>query len=135
MECNAVEFIVPGVPQGWQRAGRSKDRYFTRPKTAAAQAGIRDACKAVFAHAPWTGPVMVEIVAIYPVPASWSRSRKEAAVAGATRPGKPDIDNIVKNVLDALNGVLWVDDAQVAHLLAAKRYGSEARLEVWAARF
>ena len=29
---------------------------------------------------------------------------------------KPDADNIAKAVLDALNGVAWTDDAQVAHL-------------------
>ena len=33
---------------------------------------------------------------------------------------RPDIDNLVKNVLDALNGVAWEDDNQVAVLYAIK---------------
>ena len=33
---------------------------------------------------------------------------------------KPDIDNIQKNVLDALNGLAWDDDAQVVHVDAWK---------------
>ena len=134
MECNVVEFDVPGVPQGWQRAGRAGSRYFTRPKTAAAQAGIKTACVAVFGGEPWTGPVSVEITAVYQVPASWTRSRKAASV-GRPKATKPDLDNVVKNVLDALNGVLWVDDAQVAHLRAGKLYGCEARLKVTVRRF
>ena len=33
---------------------------------------------------------------------------------------KPDADNIAKIVLDALNGVAWLDDAQVTSLTVVK---------------
>ncbi len=33
---------------------------------------------------------------------------------------KPDIDNYAKSVLDACNGVLWLDDSQIIHLYATK---------------
>lgn len=33
-----------------------------------------------------------------------------------------DIDNLAKTVLDALNGLAWIDDAQVAELRATKRH-------------
>lgn len=33
---------------------------------------------------------------------------------------KPDIDNVIKLVLDALNGVAWHDDAQVIRITAYK---------------
>lgn len=33
---------------------------------------------------------------------------------------KPDVDNIAKNVLDALNGIAWDDDSQVTELLVRK---------------
>lgn len=36
---------------------------------------------------------------------------------------KPDLDKLVRNVLDALTGILWVDDAQVTQLKAEKAYG------------
>jgi len=43
------------------------------------------------------------------------------------KPTKPDFDNVVKAVLDALNGVLWEDDAQVVksttQTFYAERYG------------
>lgn len=34
---------------------------------------------------------------------------------------KPDIDNLAKSVLDALNGVAYVDDAQIVRLQATKQ--------------
>lgn len=35
---------------------------------------------------------------------------------------KPDMDNVVKIVLDALNGFAWHDDAQVVDLSVMKVY-------------
>lgn len=35
---------------------------------------------------------------------------------------KPDIDNFAKMVLDAANGILFVDDAQITKLILAKRW-------------
>lgn len=37
-----------------------------------------------------------------------------------TPPTRPDLDNLVKLFLDAANGVLWDDDAQIVHLFAQK---------------
>jgi Holliday junction resolvase RusA-like endonuclease len=38
---------------------------------------------------------------------------------------RPDLDNLVKSVKDALTGVIWKDDAQIIRLTAEKRYGQE----------
>jgi Holliday junction resolvase RusA-like endonuclease len=35
---------------------------------------------------------------------------------------RPDLDNFVKAVLDAANGILWKDDGQIVELYAFKRY-------------
>lgn len=35
---------------------------------------------------------------------------------------KPDVDNLTKPILDALNGIVWDDDGQVAHLNVGKYY-------------
>ena len=46
-----------------------------------------------------------------------------------------DIDNLIKAVLDALNGVVWKDDDQIIHLVAYKNYNKERpRVEIVVAR-
>lgn len=39
--------------------------------------------------------------------------------------GKPDIDNIIKIVMDALNGYAYQDDTQVVQLDARKEYAAD----------
>ena len=50
---------------------------------------------------------------------------------GLIRPHKkPDVDNIAKVVLDALNGLVYTDDKQVTDLRVRKRYDTVERIEV-----
>ena len=42
---------------------------------------------------------------------------------------KPDVDNIAKAVLDALNGIAYDDDKQITSLVIDKKYG-EPRIDV-----
>jgi crossover junction endodeoxyribonuclease RusA len=42
----------------------------------------------------------------------------------------PDVDKLCRAVLDALTGVLFVNDSQVVRLVAVKEYGERARLEL-----
>lgn len=64
------------------------------------------------------GPVKVTIKAYFQhkTKAGWHISR-------------PDLDNIVKAILDGLNGTVFSDDAAVCQLVASKEYGEE-RVEV-----
>jgi len=40
---------------------------------------------------------------------------------------KPDVDNLVKFVLDNGNGVVWIDDKQIVKITARKCYDKEAK--------
>lgn len=61
-----------------------------------------------------------------PIPKSTPKSRKQAMSEGIVRHiKKPDIDNLTKSVLDALNGVAWEDDSQIVRLTASKEYSEE----------
>ena len=72
------------------------------------------------------GPVHVGIYLWFAMPASWSK-KKRAAHAGQYHAQKPDTDNVVKAVLDALTDCyVWRDDSQVASCVVIKRWaGSE----------
>ena len=67
----------------------------------------------------------IQLEFVKAIPASWSKRDREEAMQGRKEcTVKPDIDNMVKAVLDGLNGVAWHDDKQVVSLVALKRYGS-----------
>lgn len=75
-----------------------------------------------------------EIVAVYPVPASYSKRKRVAALAGDLLPAKkPDADNVAKIIADALGGLAYIDDAQITDLSVMKRYGEqpEVRVKLW----
>ena len=72
---------------------------------------------------PFTVPCSVYILAQFPIPKSWPKKRREAAERGEVVPGKPDIDNVAKLVLDSLSGVCFEDDKLVHTLKITKKYG------------
>lgn len=77
------------------------------------------------------GDLIVKTAFYMPTPVSWSRTNKEKAERGLIRPSvRPDIDNLVKIVLDGLNGVAFVDDKQVVELTAVKYYSATPRTDI-----
>ena len=78
------------------------------------------------------GPCSVLINAFFEVPKSKSKRFREAALKGAERPTKkPDADNIVKAIQDALNGLVYKDDAYIVRLACQKFYSDNPRVEVF----
>lgn len=75
---------------------------------------------------PIEGPVELVAVFTMDVPPSWSKTKRQQAYAQQIKPaGKPDIDNLAKTVMDAINGVVYADDAQVVMIAASKRYRTD----------
>lgn len=121
-----LRVYVPGAPVGWQRSGGNGKRRYTAPKTRAKEAEIAAyAACAMIGRAKFTGAVRVEVIAWMPVPESWSAKKKALAIGGKIRPtAKPDSDNILKLVLDALNGIAWKDDAAAVDVRCRKVFGN-----------
>lgn len=72
-------------------------------------------------------PLKVHIQAFFEIPKSYSKKKRELAIAGEIRPTvKPDTDNISKNIKDALNGIAYPDDKQVVSETIEKFYGESA---------
>ena len=132
----AIYFVVPGAPYGKGRPRASSRGGFVRLYTPVATVAYEGeiARLAEIARAEWpvmTTPMSLRVIAHHPIPVSWSKKKQQAALAGDLIPGKPDLDNVAKAVLDALNGVIYEDDKQVVRLVAEKKYSFEPRVEVY----
>lgn len=116
---------VPGQPRGKQRPRMTRQGHaYTPHQTVVAEAWVRSCTVDQVGQLALDCPLAVDLTVVVPVPRSWSKKRQEAARTGDTKPtGKPDLDNIAKLHLDALNGILWLDDAQVVDLRVRKVYG------------
>ena len=65
----------------------------------------------------------------FEMPHSWSATKKFAH-SGRPHLGKPDVDNLLKFAMDALNGVAWKDDKQVSLVAASKRWSEHSQTRV-----
>jgi Holliday junction resolvase RusA-like endonuclease len=129
-----IQFTIQGPPKGKERPKVStksgKPRAYTPRKTAeyerlvrtsyALQVGERDPF-------PEDVPLSAVIRVGYRIPKSDTKKTKERKRSGEILPTKkgsmnPDLDNVAKAILDALNGVAYVDDSQVVFLGISKHY-------------
>ena len=70
-------------------------------------------------------PVWVALYFKLPIPQSYSKKRSEACLKGLEKPIKrPDLDNLIKSVLDGMNGVVFKDDSQITVLHCTKVYSN-----------
>ena len=81
-------------------------------------------------QSPLDTPIALSVRVYKTIPVSWSKAKRQQAESKDLRPvGKPDLDNYIKAIMDAGNGILWADDSQVCELHSIKAYGSP-RIEV-----
>ena len=131
---NMISFTVYGAPFGKGRPRHTRHgRTYTPAKTAKAENNFR--AQAIPHKPPQPIPKPVGVVLhlrfVFAVPASWSKRKTAAALAGEIRhTTTPDADNLAKLVEDAMNGIFWADDSQVWALSAVKGYGDTPRTEV-----
>ena len=77
---------------------------------------------------PLEKAVLLDITFYLGIPTSWSKKKRMEAAQGQIRPtGKRsgDLDNLVKMIQDAGNGILWADDSIITDLKTRKRYTGE----------
>jgi Holliday junction resolvase RusA-like endonuclease len=83
------------------------------------------------------GAVGLSVVFYMPRPKSHFRTGKHSNKLKPTAPvwvtTKPDIDNCIKFVLDACNGILWEDDKTVCEVQSRMLYSHFPRteMEIW----
>ena len=110
------------VSKGRLRFGRGKT--YTPAKTIAAETFIQLCATQKGVPKMMNGPLRLTVTFSMGIPKSWSAKKKAEAELGNIRPtSKPDIDNLIKLVGDALNGIAYKDDSQIVEIQAVKKYG------------
>ena len=107
------------VPKGRARTTTSGHTY-TPTRTLQAEWRIRQHVSERLTE-PVLGPLTLRLVVWLKPPRSTPRKW-----IGVLRPSKrPDIDNYLKTVMDALNGIAYADDSQIVRCVVEKRYAWE----------
>lgn len=125
-----MRFVVKGTVRGKQRPRVTMAGGHARAYTPAKTKAYEDAIRAAYIDAGGTkleGPVSVHVDVFRALPKS-----KPKSLVSEPDMFKPDGDNVLKCVLDALSGTAFHDDSQVVILSVIKRPRTrcEERIEV-----
>jgi Holliday junction resolvase RusA-like endonuclease len=91
---------------------------------------VREKCKfKLYTHA-----LRIECVFTFKRPKSHYRTGKFRHLIKENAPkdkiSKPDIDNLCKFYLDAMNNVIFTDDSQIVQIHASKKYGERNNVSI-----
>ena len=87
--------------------------------------------RAQFNKEPLKTPLFLDILFGMAIPKGTSRIRTNLMLQNELVPmKKPDIDNLIKFILDCLNGILFDDDSQIIEVKARKCYSDNPRTVV-----
>ena len=129
-----IKFIVEGEPKGKERPRfGNRGQVYTPDKTTTYQNQIKFAYYEQCGNVKFPEDNQLELFvkAYYKIPKSASKKRKVAMLSEQIRPTKkPDGDNILKAVADALNGVCYKDDKCLIKMSIEKFYSDVPRIEV-----
>lgn len=132
----AIRFTIPGEPKG-----KARPRVFTN-KAGKSQAvtpqdtlNYENLVRWTFTSMEGTrkleGEIEAKIVAMYSMPKSMTKKNRQLVDEGKLHPTKkPDLDNVAKIILDALNKLAFDDDSQVVKLVVEKHFSDNPRVEV-----
>ena len=131
--CVMGESVAQGRPRFSQVCGHVTARDPEKSKNY--KALVRSEAQRIYemdkAFAPIDGPCSMMLTVGRTVPKSWSKKKQAMAIKGEIRPtSKPDLDNYVKGILDAINTVIVKDDSKVVGINAIKIYQSNPGVDI-----
>lgn len=128
-----IDFVVKGRPIPHPRPsvsnrGGAVRVYYKANGIEEYRAAIIESAAKYYLH-PWAVPLEVEMEFCFQRPASHYNADGSLSSSGRCQlvPPRADVDNLVKGVLDALNGLAYTDDNLVASIKAVKRYCRKER--------
>ena len=126
------DLTVEGVPVAKARPRLSRYGTYTPKKTVIHEQRIRDCWEIRHSNmVPSDKPLRVDITFYMSIPKSTPIGRRiQMLEKDNIHTMKPDIDNLIKTVFDALNGVAYEDDKQISDVHTYKRYSEQPRTEI-----
>lgn len=130
------KFTVLGEPKAQKRHRSTKVGGFIRQydPSSADKGDFLSIVQQNAPETPYTVPLHLEMDFYFSRPKSHFKSGKNSHIKKENAPSwhttKPDIDNCIKFVMDALNKVFWTDDKLVCRVSISKRYSDKPRTEI-----
>ena len=122
-----IRFSVNGKPEGKARPRfvKKSGHAYTPEKTKNYEQAIAWAYKSAGGKLS-DNYIEISVKAFFEIPKSQNKEKRKMMEQGLSRPtSKPDIDNIIKAVLDGLNKTAYNDDKQVVKVSGEKFYSYE----------
>jgi Holliday junction resolvase RusA-like endonuclease len=129
---NSIIIEIGGEPKGKGRPRFARNGHtYTPAATRVYETAIRFVAQAQMnGRPPLQGALSIVVTATFPIPSSWSKRKREAALAGLLpHTSAPDADNLLK-ITDALNQIVWCDDKQITRATVIKQYGKRPSLRI-----
>lgn len=82
---------------------------------------------------PFSSAIGIKVLFVFPPLKKFTKTKLRELAAGAIiyKTTKPDLtDNLMKGTMDALNGIVFTDDAIIAKVQSLKIYGEIPRIEL-----
>lgn len=126
------ELMIDGTPIAKGRPRLSRYGTYTPKKTQEYEEYVKACWVAKYGSIqPSERPLEMNIVFYLPIPKSYSKKQKAEILSGRLKhTKKPDIDNLIKSALDALNGLAYADDSKIIKVAAEKQYSEKPRTEL-----
>lgn len=131
-----IELKINGnpIPQKRHRYRRASRRIISYDPNSRDKQAFAMQLASMMHSKPFNEPLSVEMIFYMKRPKSHFRtgkySHKLKKGIGEDHSKKPDIDNLVKFVMDSGNKILWKDDACISHLRTMKVYSLNPRTEI-----
>jgi Holliday junction resolvase RusA-like endonuclease len=126
-----IKLTIPGQPCAKGRPRLGKFGTYTPTKTVNAEALIKELYIIGNYGKQLEGALQMTVKAYFEIPKSKSNKAKCDMRAGVTRhTSRPDADNLLKLVGDALNGLAYKDDSQIVSATIEKWYADYPRVEI-----
>jgi len=139
-EYNGVKFTVMGTPVAKGRPKFARRGNFVKTYTPSKTVNYETLVKLSFIQAvgtefrPYDQAICVRVNAHFARPKGHFGTGKNEGVLKESAPEhmlvKPDADNVIKAVIDALNGIAFTDDKLIVHIHGSKAYSERPRCEI-----